>query len=319
MNKLYEEFQAFNEGYLKVSDLHEIYYEEAGNPHGIPVVVLHGGPGSHCKPKYRQFFNPEKYRVIMFDQRGCGKSIPSGELRENTTQDLVSDIEKLRNHLNISSWMVYGGSWGSTLALVYAETYPSSVKALHLRGIWLCSKQDIDWFIFGNELKRFFTDLWDQRLRVIKELGLENINLLEGLYVKITRGSLTEQQQASLIIENWEGNLLNVGQDIILRKAEEITEYEVIANRILIHYLINNCFLSENQILNNIMKLPKVPSVIIQGRYDMICPFEQAYELHKALPYAVFEIVQNAGHHSTEPGIEEKIVEYTNKFAEMMK
>lgn len=314
MKKPYPQFSSYNESFLKVSPNHEIYYEESGNPKGKPVIVFHGGPGSKSKPKYRRFFNPEKWRIVMFDQRGCGKSKPLGEVEENTTWDLVGDAERIRKHLKIDKWVVFGGSWGSTLGLIYAEKHPSAVRGLILRGIFLCRKRDIDWLMVGKELKRLFPDLWDWRVKNIKKLGIDINNPLKGLYQKLFEGDKKEQRLATTIFENWESQFLKVDQEPKLMKEKDVKETDIASKKILMHYVINNCFFKPNQLMEEIGKLPKVPTVIIHGRYDVICPIEQAWELHKALPKAKFEIIPASGHHSSEEGILSKLVEYTDKF-----
>lgn len=315
MRNLYSPLDAYNQGFLQVSPLHAIYYEESGNPHGIPVIVLHGGPGSKSKPKYRQFFHPEKYRIILFDQRGCGKSIPLGEIKENTTWDLVEDIEKLRNHLGIRAWIVFGGSWGSTLALAYAETHPEAVRALIVRGIWLCRNQDIDWLLKGKELQKVFPDLWKKRCEYLKRLNIDVENPLERLYDKVMHGSVEEQKLVSVIFMNFEGQFMSVNQTPQLATEDDVTEEIVNEHKILLHYAKNQCFLKENQLIKNADKLPNVPTVIIHGRYDMICPFENAWELKNALPNAYFELIPDAGHYSSEPGTVDKLIEWTDRLS----
>lgn len=317
MKKLFQQVPAYNEGYLKVSPTHEIYFEESGNPKGKSVIVFHGGPGSKSKPKYRKFFNPKKWRVVMFDQRGCGKSKPLGKIKDNTTWDLVEDAEKIRKHLGIEGWVVFGGSWGSTLGLAYSQKYPSVVTGMILRGIWLCRNKDIDWLLKGKELKNLFPDLWDWRVENLEKLGVNTSDLLNNLYSKLFSKDVKEQKLATIIFENWEGQFLKVDQEIKLMKIEEVKKADIASNRILMHYIVNNCFFKQNQLLNDIDKLPNVPTVIIHGRYDVICPVEQAWELHKVLPKARFEIIPASGHHSFEEGILSELVEETERFAKL--
>lgn len=315
MNKLYKQYLAYRKCHLQVSSIHKIYFEEAGNPMGKPVVVLHGGPGSRSKPKYRRFFNPGKWRVIMFDQRGCGKSKPSGEIKNNTTTDLVEDTEKIRKYLKIKKWTVFGGSWGSTLGLAYIEKYPNTVSDIILRGIWLCRKKDIDWLMNGECIKRLFPDLWEWRVNAYKKLGIKEQNDFKALFQKLDSGTDKEKKMTVAIFENWEGQFSKIGKLARLVNPDNSDEKEKFANKILMHYIINNFFLKENELIENAYKFPKVPTVIIHGRYDVICPLDNAWELKKAIPHTEFKIVQLAGHNSSEKGTIDKIIEYTDKFS----
>lgn len=315
MRKLYRLFPVRKEGYLKVSDLHRIYFQESGTPKGKPVILLHGGPGSKSKPEHRKYFNPKKWRVIQFDQRGCGKSQPSGEIKENTTWDLVEDIEKLRGHLEIKKWVVYGGSWGSTLALAYSETYPKVVDKIILFSIWLCRKKDIDWLVSGDELRRLFPELHEKREHALRNLDIAPNNIIGGLHEKLFKGTKKEQKMTSMILENWEGQFYKVKQGLKLIKHEDVTDEMISNDRISMHYLINNCFFEENQLLNNTSKIKYIKTAIVHGRYDVVCPLEQAWELHKRLPNSVLEIAIASGHHSNEPNTADKIIKFTDKFA----
>jgi len=314
MRKLYRLFPIRKEGYLKVSDLHSIYFLESGNPKGKPVILIHGGPGSKSKPEHKKFFNPKKWRVIQFDHRGCGKSRPKGEIKENTTWDLVEDIEKLRKHLKIEKWIVYGGSWGSTLALAYSETYPKVVEKIILFSVWLCRKKDVDWLVNGDELKRLFPDLYEKREETLKKLKIAQNSISTGLHEKLFKGTKREQKLVSMILENWEGQFYGVGQRVKLINRGEVTAEMTLNDRILVHYLVNNCFFEENQLLNNVSEIKNIKTVIIHGRYDVVCPFEQAWELHKRLPNSILEIAPASGHHSNEPYMADRIVKYTDKF-----
>lgn len=315
MNKLYKQYPAYNKGYLQVSSIHKIYFEESGNPKGKPVVVLHGGPGSRSKPKYRRFFNPKKWRVIMFDQRGCGKSKPFGEIKDNTTWDLLEDIEKLRKHLKIKMWVVFGGSWGSTLGLAYAEKYPRVITDIILRGIWLCRKKDIEWLFGGEELKRLFPDLWEWRMKALNKIKVGRNDSLKRLFEMLKSKNEKTRKLAATVFNNWEDQFSKVGNTVQLLEPEDIDEKEIQSIKILMHYVINNCFLKENQLIKNAYKLPKVPTVIVHGRYDVVCPLDNAWELKKSIPNAILEIVPGVGHNSSEKGIQEKLIEYTDKFS----
>ncbi len=310
---LYPEIDTYNNFLLKVSDLHEIYVEEAGNPKGKPVIYLHGGPGSKIKPKYRQFFNPEKYRIILFDQRGCGRSTPYGEIKENTTWELVEDMEKIREHLEIEKWMVFGGSWGSTLALAYAEKYSDRVTELFLRGVFTLRKEEVDWLCNGGP-RQIFPDTYEKLINIIPEK--ERSDLLSAFYHRIFSTNEQTSLEASKHFAYWDDKLMKLIVD-----DEDITNDGVDANfigsqQIAFHYFKNYGFLEEGQLIRDATKLKDIPGVIIQGRYDMITPMKTAWDLHKVWKKADFEIIPNAGHHSSEEGILEKIIEYTDKFVQ---
>ncbi len=315
MNKLYKQFPAFKKGYLQVSDIHNIYFEESGNLKGKPVILFHGGPGSRSKPKHRRFFNPKKWRVIMFDQRGCGKSKPFGEIGENTAWDLIEDAEKIKSHLKIKKWAVYGASWGSTLAIAYAEKYPEVVTELMVSSIWLCRRKDNDWLFYGEGLRRHFPDLWDWRTMALKKLGLPAGFDSKKLFDILINGTEKQKKLVSAVFENWESQFYKVKQPVKLIESEDSKEEDITSNTILLHYLVNNCFFKENQLIKDASKLPKVRIVIIHGRYDVVCPVDNAWNLKKAIPHASLEIIPGAGHHRSERGMKDKIVEYTDKYS----
>lgn len=310
--KLHQITKPFQEGLLKVSDLHQIYYWVSGNENGIPLLIPHGGPGSHSKPDHRAFYNPEKYKIIQFDQRGAGKSVPKGEVNENETQDLINDMESLRKFLNIEKWIISGGSWGSTLALIYAIQFPENVSALILRGIFLSRKEDYEWFgKFGaNQL---YPDIWEPYAAYLEKNNISPENSSEFLYKKLN-GSKEEQIEAAAIVASYEGNMLKLINEFEFVKPEQITEDEIAESRIFMHYEKNNSFLEDNYILKNASKINSIPTVIIHGRYDVICPLRQAWLLHKELPNAEFNIIPDAGHHSSEAGITKAIIEAAKKF-----
>lgn len=316
MNKPYKQYPAYNKGYLPVSSIHKIYFEESGNPKGKPVIIFHGGPGGRSKPKHRKFFNPNKWHVIAFDQRGCGKSKPFGEVRENTTWDLLDDAEKIRRHLKIKKWTVYGASWGSTLAIVYAQMYPHVVTELIVNSIWLCRKIDIEWLYAGEELKRLFPDLWEWRISALKKVGVKEGVNFNVLFKKLNSGTDREKKLVSAIFENWEGQFYKIKQSVNIIRSEDPKGKDILSNKILLHYLLNNCFLKENQLIKNAYKLPKVPTVIIHGRYDVVCPLDNAWDLKKAIPHSQLETIPGAGHYSSEKGTIDKIIEYTDLFSE---
>ena len=315
MKTLYPEIEPYNQFKLNVSDLHTIHIEESGNPNGKPVIFLHGGPGGGIEPIYRQYFNPEKYRIIIFDQRGCGKSTPHAELRENTTWNLIEDIEKIREYLNIEKWIVFGGSWGSTLSLSYAITHHQRCKALVLRGIFMIRKKEIDWF-YQEGASYIYPDAWEHYLAPIP--GEEQHDLVAAYYKRLTSEDESTRLEAAIAWSIWEASTSKLYQsEDYLHQFEEPKVAEAFA-RIECHYFTNKGFFeTEEWILENVDKIRHIPTVIVQGRYDVVCPMQSAWELHKALPEADFKIVQDAGHSMTEKGIAAKLVEYTDKYSEI--
>ena len=314
MKQLYPEIEPYTEFDLQVSDLHTIHVEESGNPNGKPVIFLHGGPGGGIEPIYRQYFDPDKWRIIIFDQRGCGQSTPHAELRENTTWDLVADIEKIREHLEIDKWVVFGGSWGSTLSLSYAITHPDRCKGLVLRGIFMIRKKEIDWF-YQEGTSNIYPDAWEHYLKPIPED--EHHDLVEAYYKRLTSEDENVRIEAAKAWSIWEASTSKLLQsEDFLHQFEEPKVAEAFA-RIECHYFINSGFFKTDEwLLENVDKIRHIPVVIIQGRYDVVCPMVSAWELHQAFPEADFEIVQDAGHSMTEEGIAAKLVEYTDKYSE---
>ncbi|MDX1920385.1 MAG: prolyl aminopeptidase [Candidatus Caenarcaniphilales bacterium] len=312
MNKLYPPIQPFNTFRFKVSEIHELYVEEIGNLQGQPVVFLHGGPGGGLAEKHRQYFNPEKYRVILFDQRGAGKSTPHACLEENTTWDLVSDIEKIREHLNIEKWLVFGGSWGSTLALAYAETHPERVSGLILRGIFLCRKSEIDWF-YQEGCSWIYPDLWEKYIAPVPED--KRGKMVEAYYELLTSDDEHTRLAAARAWSTWEGATIKLIPDLNLIENFDDPGMALSLARIECHYFINNCFLrSDNQLLEDIYKIRHIPTIIVHGRYDVVCPTKNAWDLHKAFPEAKLHIIQDAGHAVDEPGIINALIEATDGF-----
>lgn len=311
---LYPQILPYKTEMLKVSNIHTIYIEQCGNPLGKPVVFLHGGPGGGLLEKYRQFFNPEKYRIILFDQRGCGKSLPFAEINENTTWDLVSDMEKIRHHLSIDRWSVFGGSWGSTLALTYAVTHPKHVLDLFLRGIFLLRKKEIDWF-YQEGCSKIFPDFWEKYLEPIP-LN-ERSNMVEAYYKRLTSTDLEVRKKAAVAWSTWEGltSKLIVDPDALERfSADDFAEAFA---RIECHYFINKGFFKEDHfLLNEAYKLENIRTVIVQGRYDVVCPAESAWDLKKAVPHAHLHLIPDAGHSISETSIARKLVEYTDLWAD---
>jgi len=315
MQTLYPEIEPYNEFDLKVSDLHTIHIEESGNINGKPVIFIHGGPGGRMEPLYRQYFNPKKWRIIIFDQRGCGKSSPHAELKENTTWDLVSDIENIRSYLDIDKWVVFGGSWGSTLSLAYAISHPKRCEGLILRGIFMLRKKEIDWF-YQDGASNIYPDAWEKYLIPIPEN--ERQNLVSAYYKRLTSDDKSIRLEAARAWSLWEASTSKLlPSNKSLHPFDNSKVAEAFA-RIECHYFINGGFFeSDEWILDNAASVQNIPTVIIQGRYDMVCPTVSAWELHKKLPNADFHIIPNAGHSITEEGILSKLVEYTDKFSDL--
>lgn len=311
--RLYPEIEPFNSGFLRVSPLHEIYFEESGSPTGKPAVFVHGGPGGGTDGKQRRFFDPSKYRIILFDQRGCGKSKPHASLEDNTTWHLVSDMERLREHLKIDRWQVFGGSWGSTLALAYAEKYPTRVTELVLRGIFLLRKSEIDWF-YQAGASALYADAWEDYLAPIPEA--ERGDLLHAYHRRLTSDDPKVRQEAARAWSVWEGrtSCLAPNEDLIARTAGD--DFSLAFARIECHYFVNAGFMHpESQLLDEVAKIRHIPAVIVQGRYDVVCPMENAWALHRAWPEADLRIVGDAGHSAFEPGILSELVDATDRFA----
>jgi proline iminopeptidase len=308
----YPEIEPYRTGRLRVSDVHELYFEESGNPQGRPAVFLHGGPGGGTEPKYRRFFDPQAYRIVLFDQRGCGKSTPHASLVDNTTWHLVADIETLRGHLGIESWVVFGGSWGSTLALAYAETHPQRVQALVLRGIFLLRKQEIDWF-YQRGASVLFADAWEGYLAPIPEA--ERGDLLRAYHRRLTSDDPAVRQEAARAWSVWEGSTscLFPNAELIAKTGGD--EFSLAFARIECHYFVNRGFFGRDaQLLEDVGRIRRIPGVIVQGRYDVVCPMESAWALHRAWPEAELRLVRDAGHSALEPGIVHELVQATDRF-----
>jgi proline iminopeptidase len=312
---LYPSFEPYRTGYLAVSDVHRVHFEESGNPSGKPAVFLHGGPGGGTDPKMRRFFNPRKYRLVLFDQRGCGRSKPHASLVDNTTWDLVADIEALRAHLRIERWLVFGGSWGSTLALAYAQRHPKRVTELVLRGIFLLRRSEIEWFYQNPEgAASIYPDLWERYLAPIPKA--ERGDLLRAYYRRLTSRNKKTMLRAARAWSIWEGAtsflLANPGYLAQFRQSA----YAAAFARIECHYFINRGFLrNDTQLLDGVARIRRIPAVIVQGRYDVICPMRSAWDLHRAWPEAELRVVGDAGHSAFEPGITRELVRATDAFA----
>ena len=310
MSSLYPPISPYNTFNLKVSNLHTIFVEESGNPNGKPVIFLHGGPGGGSEAIYRQYFNPEKWRIIIFDQRGCGKSVPHAELRENTTWDLVNDIEKIRKELDISNWSVFGGSWGSTLALSYAIKNSEYCNNLILRGIFMLRKIELEWF-YQNGCSFIYPDAWEKYLEPIPES--EQSNLIKSYYKKLTSDDMNERITAAKAWSIWEASTSKLIQSKSSLHAFDDEKVAEAFARIECHYFINRGFFkNDSWILDNVHKIKHIPTYIVQGRYDVVCPMKSAWDLHRKLPEAKLEIIQDAGHSMLELGIQNKLVEITD-------
>jgi proline iminopeptidase len=311
MRQLYPPVEPYRQNSLSVSPLHTLYYEEAGNPQGKPVVFLHGGPGGGIIPLYRRFFDPQKWRIILFDQRGCGKSTPHAELTGNTTWELVSDIEKLRSHLCLDQWTIFGGSWGSTLALAYAQTHPTRCSGLILRGIFMLRPCEIHWF-YQSGASYLFPDAWEGYLAPIPEA--ERDDLITAYYKRLTSDDEQIRQAAAQAWSIWEARTSKLIPDADLIERFGSGSFADAFARIECHYFINQGFFdSDNQLLANVDRIRHIPAVIVQGRYDVVCPMKSAWDLHQAWPEAEFVVVADAGHSATEPGIISALIEATDK------
>ncbi len=316
MEVLFPDIRPYVTHSLAVDAPHMLHIEECGIPEGLPVVFVHGGPGSGCEDYHRRFFDPEVYRIILFDQRGAGRSTPHAELGGNTSQALVADMEAIREHLGIEQWVLFGGSWGSTLALLYAETHPERVLGLILRGIFLCRKREIDWF-YQEGASRIFADAWQEFLRPIPQV--ERHDMVSAYYKRLTGDDELARLAAAKAWSIWEGRTATLKQSKTVLDHFGSTHTALSLARIECHYFINNSFLEDNQLLRDAHKLKDIPGVIVQGRYDVVCPMESAWELHKAWPEAEFTIVADAGHAASEPGIVHALVKATRSMSYELK
>ncbi len=316
MRTLYPPIKPYHEFYLDVDPPHRIYVEECGRPDGLPVLFVHGGPGSGCETYHRRFFDPEIYRIILFDQRGAGRSTPHAELEGNTTQALVADMESLRQHLGIEQWVLFGGSWGSTLSLVYAETHPEAVLGLILRGIFLCREREIDWF-YQEGASRVYPDYWQDFIAPIPPA--ERDEMVAAYYKRLTGEDEIARMQAARAWSAWEGrtSTLVARQSVLDHFTDPRTALALA--RIECHYFVNHIFLPENDILNNIERIAAIPGIIVQGRYDMVCPMESAWDLHRAWPMSDLDIIPEAGHSASEAGIVDALVKATHEMVRRVK
>jgi len=310
--ELYPALEPFRHGFLRVSDVHEIYYEECGNPAGKPAVFLHGGPGGGSDKRARQFFDPQHYRIVVFDQRGCGRSRPSASLVENTTWHLVADLERLRKHLGIERWLVFGGSWGSTLALAYSEAHPERVSEIVLRGIFLLRYAEIRWF-YQHGASEVYPDAWEAYRDAIP-LD-ERDDFLSAYHQRLTGSDQRTALAAARAWSMWEASasFLHSNIDTIKKWGED--QFALAVARIECHYFVNRGFLrSESQLLDDVVRIRHIPTTIVQGRYDMVCPATSAWDLHRAWPEADLRIVPDAGHSAFEAGNTHELVSATDRY-----
>ncbi|MQP67026.1 prolyl aminopeptidase [Niveispirillum sp. SYP-B3756] len=307
---LFFPLEPFQTGRLKVDDLHTLYWEQSGNPEGVPVLFLHGGPGAGASPTHRRFFDPTHYRIIILDQRGAGRSTPLGELQDNDIPHLVADLEQLREMLGIQRWLVFGGSWGSTLSIAYAQAHPDRVIGLILRGIFLMRQTEIDWFLYG--MRQFFPEAWHNFVSYIP--AAERDDLLGAYWKRLTHDNPSVRMQAARVWSMYEGacSTLLPSPELISASGED--SHALGLARIEAHYFRNNMLTPEDKLLRDVDRIRHIPAVIIQGRYDVVCPINTADALHRAWPEADYIIVPDAGHSAMEPGIRTALVQATERF-----
>jgi proline iminopeptidase len=314
LRTLYDPIEPFDSGHVQVSPIHKLYYEQCGNPEGKPVLFLHGGPGAGLIPDYRRYFDPAAYRVILFEQRGAGRSLPHASLDDNTTWHLVDDIEKLREHFQVDEWLVFGGSWGSTLALAYAETHPDRIRGLILRGIFLCRPREIRWFYENSEgANSIFPDGWEPYVSIIPED--ERHDMIGAYYRRLTSDDDAVRIEAARAWSIWEAGALKLLPDQSIIDDFSQPEMALALARIECHYFVNNSFFeTENYLLENVHRIRQIPAVIVHGRYDIVCPVMNAWELHRVWPEAELKIIPDAGHAANEPGILDALIQATDSF-----
>jgi proline iminopeptidase len=313
LRTLYPAIEPHRSGWLRVSPVHEIYWEESGNPQGKPAVFLHGGPGAGADARARQFFDPQRYRIVVFDQRGCGRSRPHASLEDNTTWHLVDDIEKLREFLGIERWLAFGGSWGSTLALAYAQAHPQRVSELVLRGIFMLRRWEIHWF-YQHGANALFPDRWENYVGAIPHA--ERKDLVRAYYKRLTSRNRATQLRAARAWSMWEAatSFLRTNEANVTKWGEDA--FAIAVARIECHYFVHKGFLrSEDQLLKDVRRIRRTPAVIVQGRYDVVCPMQTAWDLHRAWPEADFRVVPDSGHSAFEPGITHELVSATDRYA----
>jgi proline iminopeptidase len=312
MREMYPEIEPFDSGMLEVDGRHRLYYEQCGNPQGKPVVMLHGGPGAGCSAKMRRFHDPSRYRIVLFDQRGSGRSTPHADLVDNTTWDLVADIERLREHVGIERWQVFGGSWGSTLALAYAQAHPRRVTELVLRGIFMLRRWELEWF-YQQGANRLFPDAWEQYLAAIPEV--ERGDLISAYNRRLTSTDEATRLSAARAWSVWEASTSLLLQDEAFIEGHRDPHFALSFARIESHYFVHGGFFDvEDQLLRDAHRLQGIPGVIVHGRYDVVCPVQNAWDLHKAWPQSKLVISPNSGHSAYEPENAAALVEATDSF-----
>jgi proline iminopeptidase len=312
MSELYPEIEPYKTGRLKVSNTHELYFELCGNPNGKPALHLHGGPGGSPSAHYRRYFNPEKYHLIRFHQRGAGESTPHAEIKENTIHDLIADIKKLKEHLGVKKWLIFGGSWGSTLALAYAQAFPQHVTEMVLWGIFLGSKEEINWF-YQKGASAIFPDVWESYVDKIDPD--ERHDMVAAYYRKLTSASQEERLRAAKAWSSWEGKLIMLNPDSTINNEFMTDEFAVAIARLECHYFMNECFLKPGQLLSDVERIRHIPTVVMHGRYDVVCPLEYAWKLHRAWPEAQLNIIAACGHSGKELPMQKEIVKALDCFA----
>ena len=310
----YPPIEPYRSQRIKVSSLHEIYVEECGNPMGKPAIFIHGGPGGGSEPWHRQFFDPARYRIVLFDQRGCGRSTPHAELRENTTWDLVADIERIRGLLAVDRWLVFGGSWGSTLALTYAQMHPECVAALVVRGIFLLRRKEIEWF-YQDGCNWIYPDAWEAYRDAVPE-G-ERADILAAYYRRLTSTDAGARRGAAQAWSRWEGSTCKLIQNAELVERFGNDRFAEAFARIECHYFINHGFFPrDGWVLDNVWRIRHIPGVIVHGRYDVVCPLRSAWDLHRAWPEAEFYVIDDAGHAASESGTLSCLIGATDRLAD---
>lgn len=310
-NELYPEIEPYHTGFLNLDNHHKMYWEESGNAEGVPVLVIHGGPGAGSSASCRRFFDPSYYRIILYDQRGAGRSLPYGDLQDNTTPHLIGDIEKLRAHLGVEEWYVFGGSWGSTLSIAYAEAHPNPCLGLILRGIFLCRRSEIEWFLWGTQT--FFPEEFRKLVAPLKPQDRTDWKaILQAYYTLLTNPDPEIHMPAAKVWSYYEGSMAT-----LLSNDTVIAAYDEMAlglARIEAHYFIHDIFLPENDLLNKIDHIRHIPTVIIQGRYDVVCPLISADDVVQKWPEADYRIIPDGGHSASEPGIQRELVKAMEEF-----
>ena len=307
---LFPPITPYSSGFLEADAVHNLYWEQSGNPDGVPVLLIHGGPGAGATPTHRRFFDPDHYRIIIFDQRGAGRSHPLGSVINNTTNHLLQDIEALRRHLGVKRWHLFGGSWGSTLAMRYASQHPQNCISLTLRGIFLCEQKEIDWFLYG--MKTVFPEAWEQFANFLPDD--EQDDLLNGYYKRLTGPDQEVALQAAIRWSLYEGACSSLFPNYDTITTDEQKQHALALARIEAHYFVNEVIKPENSLTLEIDKLRRIPTTIVHGRYDIICPMETAYKLHQLWPEADYIVVPDAGHSALDPAVRSRLIEATENF-----